>query len=273
MADTPLPNAVLQGQDMWVKIRHEWEKIGLSDRTLANRWGFRSANSILRRRSSEGWKRDIDSVTTRLVTQAVASVGASKSAHMEITSPHTSGTVNHQINQHMLNGTEQKAITELTRGNSVRGRQAAQHDLDDARDMRTARGLAEVHTQAIADQVEIAEAGAYVVSAVLGHLTVILTSLDMDEVKDSRDRLMAINPEKDSMAGHMKAAGVLMEQCVKIKRLALAMDVTRDAEPPPPPASRTQEIIKRLDVETLMKMRQTALEVSRLSPTIHGEAE
>ena len=270
---TNIPSGAKPAQDMWVKIRHEWEKVGLSDRTLANRWGFKSGNSILRRRNAEGWTRDIESVTTRLVTQAVANVGdVSEGAHAP-TKPRTQAPQASPISKNMLNGTEHRAISYLTRDSGVKGRQVAQRDLDDAQDMRTARGLAEVHAKAIADQVEISDAGVSVVNAILGHLTVILTSLDMDEVKDSRDRLLAINPDKDTMAGHMKAAGVLMEQSIKIKRMALAMDVMRDAEPPLPPAGRTEEIIKRLDVDTLMKMRQTALEVSRMSPTISGDEE
>lgn len=41
----------------WAVIRREWETSGKSDMALAEQFGFRSANTILRKRKQDGWTR------------------------------------------------------------------------------------------------------------------------------------------------------------------------------------------------------------------------
>lgn len=64
----------LMGVD-WDAIRRDYETTPVGWTTLACRYGFKSKTSIRRRAQREGWKRDVQAITERLMTRAIAADG------------------------------------------------------------------------------------------------------------------------------------------------------------------------------------------------------
>lgn len=262
----PIPKA--KQEPDWAKIRAEWQESEISDVQLAERWGFKSTTTVRRQRLREGWARDIDAIAAKIVTQAV--VGKER--------VRTSSALTRNEADIGLADTKAGEPSDFNDKERVRPqtRQEVSRATKDSDDLGTARHLANVHAQAIRQQIGIGELAISVGTIFLDQIEA-LAGDDVDRIQRAQAALLSINPEKDTLAGVIKAIAGLLETGVKIKRLALGMDILKNPEGVTPSqvagGRAASKVIERLDLETLMKLRGAAQEIARLPPpTLEGEA-
>ncbi|MDQ2803789.1 MAG: hypothetical protein M3Y41_14360 [Pseudomonadota bacterium] len=125
--------------------------------------------------------------------------------------------------------------------------------------LETAKGSAKLHAGAIREQLDSVQA--------------VVTGTDEEQVSEARARLLALNPERETLAGLLKAINGIGEWAMLAQRRALGMDQPKavgETKTPVIPEG-VKAILGRLSGDTLMELRQAALEVSQL-PTCGSKA-
>jgi hypothetical protein len=271
------PRALLD----WGAAREIYETTPITLRALAHQFGQKSDGPLRRKIAKQGWKRNIAAITARLTTQAIAT-GA-----MEDLGEGERNALESVLsdNSEMPSGTY--ATTKEVSADSSASKSAGSSGASPRRpsrpdediDLRTAKGMADLHAAAIREQVRLGRKMAEVAELILDDLETAFAA-DPAEATAARMRLMAFNPKVDTLAGILKAAAGLGDRGVVVNRKALSMDAGKGLGPGAPPpegalgAASVRELLHAIPTDVLMTMRKAALELSRVrlpAPQIVGE--
>ena len=286
----------------WVAIRQEWENSDVTDAQLATLWGFGSKTTIARRRTGEGWTRNLAAVADALAASAVREAGVPGPV-----SRHVSG---HVSAGHMgASGTNTPAQNAATAGVGAFGvsRNGANRGSGAEGDEDLAHGGEGYHLEPVADrgglgapddlvrarvrvkarQIRSSERMIETSELFIDLLHTIATAslsspLGHQAIEDAKLRLQAINPDKDSVSTLVKSFQSMAEGGFKLLRQALGMDL--DERKPaaagagqgdgPHASSGAPQLMGRalelMDEGTLMKIRDVTVQLGRMSPLIEG---
>ncbi len=294
----------------WGAVRRDYENTDIAVRALARRFGIRSENAIRRKVHAEGWTRDIEAITARLTTRAVAMQHAAPPAdriepedgrptdpdppppeHAPEEDParrparrtrpgaKTPVPIEGRTWTAADDHTEEDRPPEAARG--VRKWSRGDEDsLPGDQDVRTAQELADIHARAISEQLRYGDHAVDVALVTLNHIRRLLGATDPEAIGEARARLTLLSPERETLAGIMKSAGELLERGIQVKRKALGMDHLK-APPGVGPGDplgqvaiqEVQSLLSALDPEALRALRDVTLRASRLPPQITIQAE
>lgn len=160
-------------------------------------------------------------------------------------------------------------------------------DTDSA--LEVARGLSVLHSGAITRQMRLGREIQDIGMRVLRLIDLLVSSNDSGVATEAWRRLLAANPDKDTLNSVLKAAVAAVDQGVKIERLALAMDEVKPAgggssmEGVLPSADRTSliAIVRSVDPDMALRLRGVVKEVeavmhrgqAAVGAQIEGKAE
>lgn len=148
-------------------------------------------------------------------------------------------------------------------------------DEADAAKVSTAVGLAELHIAAAREQIVNADRLALLANVIAARLMVAVSAPSAEEAGEARGALMFLSPDKETVAGLLKGIGDAYERSAVMKRRALNMDPKANGAVPgpggalPPAAANPSALValaKGLPTETLMKVREAAAALAKLSP-------
>jgi hypothetical protein len=255
----------------WAAIREEWEttRIGLNE--LARKHGISSSTTIRRRRTVENWTKNEAVVASEAILDSFAidepPATASADPELPLDAPPPGKMValnwkppGDRPQEHLPQPPERLGSTENLTGMSATERLLRTvTEAEDALAIKSRRELIVARTMQL--------------SGVLVHESIqaLLTSGTnpnpaLEEARMVRylQRLIRLNPDRDSLAGLLTAASKCMDMGVAMERQALAEAAAAKAAQPKSNEdsySLIREFISKLDVETAMKMRQFVLEV------------
>lgn len=142
-----------------------------------------------------------------------------------------------------------------------------------------ARGLAGLHIQANAEQLVNAQRMKLVGNLMLARIMTALSVPNDPEGVEARNALMAINAERETLAGLLKATSDLMERAATMERRVLGMDpkagpqgpiAATSLQPygggPVRSSSEVAKLAQGLPPDILMSLRQAAVAVAKLPP-------
>ena len=142
-----------------------------------------------------------------------------------------------------------------------------------------ARGLAGLHIQANAEQLVNAQRMKLVGNLMLARIMTALSVPNEPEGAEARNALMAINAERETLAGLLKATSDLMERAATMERRVLGMDpkagpqgpiAATSLQPygggPVRSSSEVAKLAQGLPPDILMSLRQAAVAVAKLPP-------
>lgn len=274
----------------WRAIRAEYETTDVSDAALAKRWGFRSATTIARRRQVEGWTRDVEAVAANLVTKAVA--GTARDPRRRRPDAHTQpGAHTPPLEQTPAAAAQKTAgVGKKTPARTSETAPAAPTppthtpartgwDQSEADKLETAKDLATIRAEAIADQLATADDMVQTGKAWLQSLMALASSPCAEPIWPepfhiARARIAAVS-DKDTISSVMKAVASLLTEGVRIQREALGMSLSGKADPAGGdqvrPGHRPEDVLVLLDPATLERLGQAAAKLSLQRPTIEGQ--
>jgi hypothetical protein len=148
-------------------------------------------------------------------------------------------------------------------------------DEAEAAKVSTAVGLAELHIAAAREQIINADRLSLLANVIAARLMVAVSSPSAEDAGEARGALMFLSPDKETVAGLLKGVGDAYERAALMKRRALGMDPRANGSAPvvggalPPAAANPSALValaKGLPTETLMKVREAAAALAKLSP-------
>lgn len=262
----------------WAVIRREYETTDVSDNALAQRWGYKSANTVQRRRIREGWTREIEAVAASLVTRAVAGMG--RDAH----TPHTHAEP--QQDQGFAPPAGQGVCAPEAKTAALSpppaspapppaGTHVTARNASEQVKLSTATDLASIRVSAIRRQLDAAERMIRTGEAILAAIeAVISTDGDAFAYRLALLRLRAMNPDKDTISTLGKTAAGMIAEGVKVQRDALGMQATPDkADAPPPPSLRTEDVLPLLNLSVLAGLGAAAAKAATMRPGLQIEGK
>jgi hypothetical protein len=139
-----------------------------------------------------------------------------------------------------------------------------EREIIDTADLATARGLAELHARAIIVQNRMAEKMMQTGSELLDHVRTLLSDEDVDVRGVALQALTAVNIDKDTLAGIVKAASQTIREGMTLQRKALGMDlIPPNTQQPaaggdvPDGRSEQQKFLDMLPPDVLSTLRDT----------------
>lgn len=157
-------------------------------------------------------------------------------------------------------------------------------DAADAAKVSAARGLADLHLKAVAEQIQNADRLAIVGNLVLAQVMMSIApppledgSPDVFSQGQARAALTFVNPERETLAGLLKTVSDMLERSAQMKRRALAMD-PKTGSPGPfegsnPPigspvrsASDVARLAQGLPPDILKRLREASSLMTKLPP-------
>ena len=307
----------------WLQIRLEYETTQATLRDIAERHGLKSHNTILRKIKAQCWERSAKPVVVK-VTKAATETTAKMLAGHVVTPPPvetradnivvTPPTVETRADnivadpmdppmeppqvapeQHNGAAEAEKVAPERHNGaaeaEKIAPEPPAQEIMKaDEIPLLTMRELAGFRADRMRAQLMVAAKIQGTGLAILDRLCLVLNSQDSAEIALNIRRLIAINPERESMASLVKAAGELIDRGVIAERRALGMDIMMQPGPdresrfgdtkstsggvyaahpvvatadvataePGQGIAKATELIRRLDVDMAMQLREVA---------------
>lgn len=146
-------------------------------------------------------------------------------------------------------------------------------DLAEVAAVRTASDLARLHIAAVKQQLTTARSLRLVTNLVLARIFVAVGAPTAEDAGEARGALMFLNPERETLAGLLKACSDVAERSIQIERRALSMDPRTGAPPPAPPEPPVpvnqvaiEKLVGGLSNDVLMQLRGAAAQLSKLSP-------
>ncbi len=269
MTDNPYPRRrrALSPED-WSAMRLAYETTDASLRDLAGQYGLRSTGSIRHRRDNENWRRDVHAIAANITTRTLASVAlgdTNKTLDQEVEAfeqqagqkagQPCAGAV---LGQH--NPAQGSEFETDVRAIAYRRAAAGRRDPDFVERRRQARDEIEEHF------LETAKLHAGAIREQLDSVQAAITGTDEEQVSEARARLLALNPERETLAGLLKAINGIGEWAMLAQRRALGMDQPKDVGETKTPVipEGVKAALGRLSGDTLRELRQAALEVSQL---------
>jgi hypothetical protein len=153
-------------------------------------------------------------------------------------------------------------------------------DFADAAAVRTASDLARLHVGAVRRQLLTAQRLRLVSDLVLARIFVAVGAPTAEEAGEARGALMFLNPERETLAGLLKATADVEERAAAMERRALAMDPRTGAAPPPPPeppvpinAVSIEKLVVGVPEGVLMQLRTAAAQLAKLPPNQRPSAK
>ncbi len=280
----------------WAVIREEYEQTDVSDAALAQRWGFSSGTSILRKRRAEGWTRDVAAVTASLVVRAVASTAKGRkqqdeAAHTARThAPHThgadtanpsnAGTATDDVSATRAKSGSQRQ-QDVTAGGNTQSRTSG-WDNSEAAKLETAQHLASIKARAIAKQLDTAEEMVSTGLLWLRELKAVACAPTagggvMSDYNEAVTRLGALS-DKDTLNAMLKAVSGLLSEGTRIQREALGMDTPAAKPDPNAPLPETKggsvtQLLPMLSLGVLEQLGEAARKLQTQRPSIEGRAD
>ena len=266
----------------WVAVRHEYETTDISVRALQRRFGIKSDTAIIRRRDKGNWRKDQHAIAARLVTEAVADMAADGKNAGEIGKYKSINTIEgsatpvpnpaealhtpHTTAAHIESEPAHTPNSAPPTRQQLRDRT---RDREDETVVNRARSMAQIQADAIREQLENATKMRALGLAIAESLAIAASSPDVEQRQAAQRALLSINPDKETFAGLAKAAQSLLDGSTAMQRKVLGMDRplgSTGGQGGPQVTRPVGELLKRLSLESLMKMREVATEASRLPP-------
>lgn len=246
------PPSELHASADWAEMRRLYEQEGVSRSEIQRRFGFRSGTTIARRIRAEDWRSPRNPLP---LTLQYGDSGEVAVAADDAPAPDDEVTV---IPMAAL--VAERAL-----------RDTARQIMDDAPGSPEVIGpshLAALHTERIKEQLAMSKEVTNVGRLVLSRIAELFTAGDEGSMERARAALVSltnVNPDKDTLAGLLKAAADVVRQGVTIERLALGMDTRRkpgEQNNPIPelvsPKRAAGALIAQMDPEMAFKLRALA---------------
>ena len=238
----PPPSEHISGMN-WIEVRRQYEVDGLSAAALTQQYRLKSRTTIARRVQAEGWVSPRVPKPSQLIKADPDPMPEPPAPEVEIIP--------------MATIVAEKALEDTARdlvGSGASG------------EIIGPNALAELHTQRIKEQLalskEVSGTGRQVFSLIRQMLDPGADPETEIAARTAMLRLTNVNPDKDTLAGLMKAAADVIKVGVSLERQALGMDVRRkpgDANDPLPemrsPKRTAAKLIEALDADTAYKLR------------------
>jgi hypothetical protein len=254
----------------WGEIRRQWETSEISVKALARQHGIASKTTVLRRLTDEGWKRDADVVEARQAfADSILDAGAIEGTAED-------GAVRTIVAGWKPRGyrpPDPREAASQPKPGALRTAVAVQADGMDAESL-VACSLERRRETSFARQMALAcvaqDTGLLLLRRVQGVLQP--PCGDGDDAADAAalgnlQRLIRINPDRETLAGLVTTGTKAIELGVALERRALAGDGSvKPAPGSEAPASLApkgggMELLKRMDVDTALKMRAWAVQI------------
>lgn len=244
----------------WAEIRRAWETSEISMAALGSKYGISSVTTLKRRRTDEGWKRDADVVAAK---QSLADVISDAAA---------------------LPGVAEAADGSVPAREPVAMRRAhVDRDFADCAGLASAEHLvnhtplARLRETSFERQMALARVVQETSLLLLRRVAGVLQppSFDLDgggqeqdmEALGNLQRLIRINPDRETLSGLVAAASKSLEMGIAMERRAVADAVVKPAAGGDTPADQVQrnglDMLKLMDVATAEKMRTWAMQIQR----------
>jgi hypothetical protein len=243
----------------WVEIRRQYEFDGVGAQALARQHDIASVTTIRRKIKAEEWKTPAErEAEAQRTTQYVPPEPVAEPEEP----PAPQQPADDESDVEMIPMSEvvaERALHDTAK--QIRAETA------DAGDVMGVHDLAALHTQRIKDQLELSSqvtAAGMRVFAIIGEL--LDTDSDpkmVERAQAALNKLTNVNPDRDTLAGLLKAAADVVARGVGIERRALGMDVKRRPGAPEDPVPELASprrpagnLIKLMDPATAFKLRE-----------------
>jgi hypothetical protein len=256
----------------WAEIREEYRRGARMD-ALKVHYGFASTTTVSRKAAEEGWVRDLVGIAQGIAQGAAAFEIAE--AKRNIAADLAEGPVPPVRAESIM---RRLPISERIVPSALAN--LGLDDLDE-QNLIEAHNLGHAQADKIKSQLSVAQEVQLGGLLLLRRLMATLTDpgdLPVDQhhpdeirVVANIQRVIRINPDKDTLAGLMTAAGRMVELGVRIERRALNMDAVQgNATPEPPPEAGRQALAHdpllmagRMGLDSQRLMRQLAEQMVR----------
>jgi hypothetical protein len=246
----------------WVEMRRQFEVDGVSLSELARRHGVASMTTVSRRAKSEQWVKPGQGAVTDLApVVAVARIAPPPIQYQGPSQPEADRDaevipVSEAIAESVLHATAEAMNAEQPEQPSI-----------------SVHHLAAVQSGRIREQLAISEEVTSTGRKLLASIRDMLDDDPDDPDKVARAsaalrRLVGVNPDRETLAGLLKASSDIITRGLDIERRALGMDIRQRggaAQPDPVeqltrpgPARPAATLIKRLDMDLMKRLRESA---------------
>lgn len=273
----------------WAAIRLDWETSGVSDLVLAERWGFRSANTILRKRKLDGWTRSQAVVKASQVKRALEAPYADARASVCVREEAHTHT---QPQQNGASGTDNGLGVCVGEGGGGHRAAAAPatavenrpHTLSPTQEIEAGflRDLDRIRVEAIRRQLATADKLRRTGEAIADAIYVVFCDGAHGESDAYRymmalQKLKAVNPDKDTTTSLAKSAATMCDTAAKMERAALGMDAptgkAADGSDATPVGVRPEDVLSMLSQMSLEDYGNAARKATLMRPMLEGRAE
>jgi hypothetical protein len=252
----------------WHEIRRAWETSEISMASLGSKYGVSSVTTLKRRRTDEGWKRDADVVAAKPSLAEVISEAAD--------GPVSAGRLRGDRQAHGCEAPAREPVT-MRQAHVDRG-VADGVGLASAEQLVNHTPLERVRETSFARQMALARVVQGTSVLLLRRLAGVLQppSDEMDDASGGQEqdmealgnlqRLIRINPDRETLAGLVTAGIKSLERGIAMERRAIADVVVKPAAGGDEVrAAQVQrnglDILKRMDLATAKKMRAWVMEI------------
>lgn len=146
-----------------------------------------------------------------------------------------------------------------------------------ALDVATAKGLAEIHAAAIRRHTHMADRLLDAATSIIALTQVAMmplppdaTEADIECQQRAIQRLTAVNGDKETLAGLLRAAAAVAQSAVMIQRKSLGMEDTQASEAigsRPVESAKAPAVLAQLPLNVLSELREYAMRKTRERPT------
>jgi hypothetical protein len=261
----------------WHEIRRAWETSEISMAALASKYGVSSVTTLKRRRTDEAWKRDADVVAANqsladVISDAAALPGVAEAAE----GPLSAGRLRGDRQAHGREVPAREPV--MTRLAHVDRDVADGVGLASAEQLVNHTPLERVRETSFARQTALAWVAQDTSALLLRRIAGVLQppSDEMDDARGGQEqdmealgnlqRLIRINPDRETLAGLVAAGIKSLELGIAMERRAVADVVVKPAAGGDEMrAAQVQrngpDMLKWMGVETTQKLRAWALEI------------
>jgi hypothetical protein len=247
----------------WAEIQREWETTKISLTALTRKHAIPSKTTMLRRRNTEGWVREVDAGAARPARGAVIADPAAITVKAEASEGGVA-TARHERAPRASSASGASADGEADLSPEA-FLEAGRLELASLRDPIAARHLAMAYVvqetglmltrrlQAVLKPPVIDPDGRHAVSQEAAALS-------------NLQRLIRVNPERETLTGLIRTAGKMLELGLNMERRALA-DMAARPQPKPSdsgkPRMTMRQMIDTMPIETVVHLRTWAVKLQQ----------
>lgn len=275
----------------WDEIRRLYETTPIGIPSLARKYGFSSKTTINRRKAKEGWAKQVDElISVSAAELIVADIRRTQEAQAPDPDPGPDPAVMQAIQEMRVydpvlkpesataHASAQADEAEYVRAADVgqSGMVPSVDDLEDRRDAVVAQ-MAGIHAERIRTQLahagELQQVGTGILRLIMAATTPATDQVTLARRQHAVASLCGVNPDRETMAGLLKAASDVLSKAISLERLVLgigpqertkvgAVVITNPAPASADPSSPGR-VLKGLDTQSAWKLREVLAEASR----------